>query len=169
MTQLLYARPYDISAEGFLFDSAENFTEQASKLKNAIGQPIEEFEISLFDGDEIDRALADAWRLDQANFTAFICAAEQFNDHNKIRFIIVVGECGYSFDPAKDHLDDLDIDIHEVDSLKDLVEQFIDDGLFGSIPENLAGYIDVDAIARDLSFDYTETTVAGKRLLYDCR
>jgi len=38
--------------------------------------------------------------------------------------------------------------------------------LFGDIPEHLANYIDLDAIARDLAFDYSETYVAGESLIY---
>ena len=42
----------------------------------------------------------------------------------------------------------------------------MEDGLFGDIPERLAGYIDYDAIARDLAMDYGETTIAGTSLIY---
>ena len=50
--------------------------------------------------------------------------------------------------------------------MKDLAEQFVEDGLFGDIPQNLQYYIDYDAIARDLEFDYTQTEVAGQNLIY---
>lgn len=53
-----------------------------------------------------------------------------------------------------------------MDSMKELAHQFVDEGLFGDIPEHLANYIDMDAIAYDLSMDYTETEVAGERLIY---
>ncbi|MDQ0421950.1 antirestriction protein [Peteryoungia aggregata LMG 23059] len=52
--------------------------------------------------------------------------------------------------------------------MKALAERFVDDGLFGEIPDHLAHYIDYDAIARDLSMDYTETEIAGERLIYRC-
>ncbi|WP_307374309.1 antirestriction protein ArdA [Peteryoungia aggregata] len=64
--------------------------------------------------------------------------------------------------------DDFDVDIYEEDSMKALAERFVDDGLFGEIPDHLAHYIDYDAIARDLSMDYTETEIAGERLIYRC-
>jgi antirestriction protein len=50
--------------------------------------------------------------------------------------------------------------------LRELAEQFVDEGLFGDIPERLQSYLDYDAIARDLGFDYTETEIAGQRLIY---
>ncbi len=61
---------------------------------------------------------------------------------------------------------DFDVDIYHVDSMKELAEQFVDEGLFGDIPDHLANYIDMDAIAYDLAMDYTETEVAGERLIY---
>ncbi len=38
----------------------------------------------------------------------------------------------------------------EADSYKDVASQMVDDGLYGEIPEQLVGYIDCDAIGRDL-------------------
>ncbi|MEM5476885.1 antirestriction protein ArdA [Pacificibacter sp. AS14] len=59
--------------------------------------------------------------------------------------------------------------IYAVESLKELAEQLVDEGLYGDIPENLTYYIDFDAIARDLSVEYTETSIAGGRYVYACR
>ncbi|MGH1353950.1 MAG: antirestriction protein ArdA [Thalassovita sp.] len=58
------------------------------------------------------------------------------------------------------------IDFYYVETLRALAEQFVEEGLFGDIPEHLQFYIDYDAIARDLACDYTETTIAGERLIY---
>ena len=52
--------------------------------------------------------------------------------------------------------------------MRDLAESFVDEGLYGTIPDHLAHYIDYDAIARDLSMDFTETEIAGVRLIYAC-
>src|ERR1039458_3402980 len=57
---------------------------------------------------------------------------------------------------------------HELDSLRELAEQFVEEGLFGKIPERLQNYLDCDAMARDLGMDYSETTIDGKRLIYRC-
>jgi len=53
----------------------------------------------------------------------------------KTRIIIATDECGYSFE-AGTRPDDIGLDIHELDSLKELTEMFVEDGLFGDIPEN---------------------------------
>ncbi|MEL7782070.1 antirestriction protein ArdA [Citromicrobium bathyomarinum] len=79
--------------------------------------------------------------------------------------MIAVAECGYdaSVDP-----DEVEIDIYELDSLTELADLFIEEGLFGDIPDRLRFYLDLDAIARDLSINYAEATIAGRRIIYRC-
>ena len=165
----LYAQPYDISASGFYFDDAESYARQAAALRNDYGQPVEEFEIQFIGGECIDVALAQAWGLNQANLARFFKIVDDWSDDQKRRFIIAVGECGYSFDAANVDSDDFDVDLYEADSLRELAEQFVDDGLYGEIPAHLAHYIDYEAIARDLALDYSATEIAGERLIYACR
>lgn len=165
----LYAQPYDLCATGFYFEDGESYARQADALRNDYGQPVEEFEIQFIDGDPIDVALAQAWGLNQANLARFFEVADDWSDDQKRRFIIAVGECGYTFDPASVDPDDFDVDLYEADSLRELAEQFVDEGLFGEIPPHLAHYIDYDAIARDLSLDFSQTEIAGTRVIYTCR
>ena len=79
--------------------------------------------------------------------------------------MIAVAECGYdaSVDP-----DEVEIDIYELDSLTELADLFIEEGLFGDIPDRLRFYLDLDAIARDLSINYAEATIAGRRIISRC-
>lgn len=169
MTIKLYAQPYDISAAGFYFETVEQYGERAEKARNDFGQPVEEFEIQFIDGDEIDCALARAWAINQANFSAFLEAAEEWEIERKRHYIIAVGECGYGHSDIVDDPDSVDIDLYQVSSLRELAEQFVEEGLFGDIPERLAFYIDLDAIARDLAVDYSEITIAGEAFAYVCR
>jgi antirestriction protein len=162
----LYAQPYDISATGFYFDDADSYARQADALRNDYGQPVEEFEIQFIDGETIDAALAEAWGLNQANLTRFFEIVDDWSDDQKQRFIVAVGECDYSFDPATVDPNDFDVDLYETESLRDLAEQFVDEGLFGDIPKHLAPYIDYEAIARDLAVDFSTTEIAGTRLIY---
>ena len=168
MTITLFAQPYDITATGFYFTTTEEFDEHASKLTNDYGERVEEFEIQFIDGDDIDVALAKAIDLTQCSFAAFLECAERWEDWEKINVVIAVSECGCEFDPD-DSPDSLDIDIYAAESLRELAEQFVDDGLYGDIPESLQFYIDYDAIARDLAVEYSETTIAGGRYVYACR
>lgn len=164
MTITLYAQPYDICATGFYFETAEDYHRHAAANVNEFGDLVEEYEIQFIDGDDIDSDLAKAFGLNQANFRCFLKAAENYSDDEKIAFIVAVEECGYSIDRA----DDADIDIYPDTDMRELAEQFVDEGLFGDIPANLACYLGYDAIARDLAMDYTETEIAGQRLVYRC-
>ncbi len=164
----LYAQPYDISATGFYFRSADEFTSKATRAVNGFGDPVEEFEVQFIDGDDLDCVLAGAWALYQSNYADYLQAVEDWAESEKIAFIIAVGECGYRFDPKTDGPGDFDVDLYAVDSLRDLAEQFADEGLFGEIPAPLVHYIDYDAIARDLAFDYSMTDIAGTRYAYRC-
>lgn len=167
MTQL-HAQPYDLAASGFNFDTAEEFQAKFKANINDYGDPVEEYEIQFIDGDDIDCDLATAWGLYQSNFQSFLEAADSWDDDDKQRYIIAVGECGCDHASVADNPSDCDIDIYPVSSMRELAEQFVDDGLFGHIPDNLAPYLDYDAIARDLAMDYTETTIAGESLIYRC-
>ena len=162
----LHAQPYDITANGFYFESLEEYSTKAISNRNDYGDPVEEYEIQFIDGDHIDCDLAKAWGINQANFGPYFEACENWDDHDKTVFIIAVGEAGYSFDPNSVSPSNFDVEIYRVNSMKELAEQFVDEGLFGDIPEHLANYIDMDAIAYDLAMDYTETEVAGERLIY---
>ena len=65
---------------------------------------------------------------------------------------------GHDLSDALDNYED--VTFYEGCSLKDVAEQFVDDGLFGDIPKSLVNYIDYEAIARDMQHDgYDETPV----------
>ena len=167
MTTTLYAQPYDTSATGFYVEDAETFATKSAALRNDHGQPVEEFEIQFIDGETIDAALAKAIGLHQGDVAAFFEKIEAWDNHQKRCLIIAAGECGYQFG-WQDDPDALDVDIYEMSSMRDLAEHFVEEGLFGPIPEALQFYINHDAIARDLSVDYAETEIARTRLIYRC-
>lgn len=165
---LLYAHPYDFSAQGFLFNSVAQYETHAKKLRNDFGAPVEEFEIQFIDGELIDAEFAKAFALNQGTFAQFLELVEDWDDNQKTRFIIAVGECGYGEEQVIDDPEAVDLDIYEADSLKELAERFVDEGFFGDIPKQLQFYIDYDAIARDLGMDYAETTIDNVHLIYRC-
>ncbi len=166
MNATFYAQPYDISAEGFYFHNAATYKESINSIVNAYGQKVEEFEIQFIDGSTLNSKLAKAIEPNQCNIIAMMEAMATWNEEQKIKVILAVGEGGYSFDFASDDPDDLDIDIYPDMNLSDLAYQFVDEGLFGEIPSHLAHYIDYDAIARDLGHDYTETSIGGDLFVY---
>lgn len=164
----IYAQPYDITATGFFFESKEEYSKKTAVCRNSFDDPVEEFEIQFIDGEAIDAALCDALGLYQSNIGVVFDLIDALEDHQKRILVIAVGECGYRFDPETDDPDDFEVDLFEGMTMRELAEQFVDDGLFGDIPERLAFYIDFDAIARDLAVAYTETEIAGERLIYRC-
>ncbi|MEM1151473.1 MAG: antirestriction protein ArdA [Pseudomonadota bacterium] len=161
----LHAQPYDITATGFYFDSVEEYDRNAAALRNDHGDVVEEFEIQFIDGDASDCALAEAIGLTQANVRDYLACTEAWDEREKLLTIVAVGECGYDFDPDANP-DRHDIDIYHVSSLRELAQQFVEEGLFGEIPEHLQFYIDYDAIARELGMEYAEITIAGETLIY---
>ncbi|MEM0955448.1 MAG: hypothetical protein AAGI24_15015 [Pseudomonadota bacterium] len=54
----LYAKPCDISATGFYFESADDYDTKSKKAVKDFGQPVEEFEIQSIDGEKIACELA---------------------------------------------------------------------------------------------------------------
>lgn len=163
-----YARPYDIMAHGFFFEGAEDYAAKRDACRNAHGQPVEEFEIQFIDGDEIDAQLFDALSVTQATIIAFMERLATWEDWQKRNMIVAVGECGHLFDVATDDPDDLDVDLYTGMTLRDLADQFVDEGLFGDIPASIVHYIDYEAIARDLGMDYAAITIAGEPCVYRC-
>jgi len=160
-----FAQPYNIDATGFYFETSYEFQEAAKANRDRYGQRVEEYEIQFIDGESIDAELAKAHEINQANLSEVIAFMEVGDATEKVAFILAVGECGYD---ASCNISEIDIDVYEMDSLNELAEHFVEEGLFGSIPERIQRYLDIDAIARDLGFDYSETEISGTRYVYRC-
>jgi len=165
----LHAQPYDVSGTGFYFDSVEKYDLKLQQLRKYLGQSCEEFEIQFIDGENIDCELFSALGIHQGNFAAYLQAIEDWSEDEKIKVIIAVGEAGYSFDLGKDDPNQFEIDLYQVDSLKELAYQFVEEGLFGEIPVSIQNYLDYNAIARDLGMDYSEIVIDKVRYIYYCR
>ena len=161
----LFAQPYDFTANGFYFHSLDEYV---TKSFNFNGPLIEEYEIQFIDGEGIDCKLFEALSINQTNIEGYFEACENWSEDQKLKAIIAIGEAGYKFDLAKDSPDDFDVDIYQLDSMRELAEQFVDEGLYGTIPQSLQYYINYDAIARDLSTDYALITIDGTRYIYRC-
>ncbi len=165
---VLHAQPYDISAVGFYFKSVEEYNKLSAENKNEDGYIIEEYELQFIDGEAIDAELFNALYVNQANYGFFLDACEEWYEDQKTKVIIAVGEVGYEFDLEKDAPDKFDMDLYEMDTMKELAYHYVEEGLFGEVPDHLAPYLDYDIIARDLEVDYSRIVVAGKRLIYRC-
>jgi len=165
-TLTLHAQPYDPDATGFYFTSLDDYESKAAALRNRYGQPVEEFEIQFIDGPTDAMHLFNAATVHQGYLPAYFDALDGWDDDDMLKATIAFAEniTSDTLATITPHL--LDIDVYHVDSWRDLAEQFVDDGLFGEIPDHLANYIDFDAMARDLQHDYSETRATGEVLIY---
>lgn len=128
---------------------------------------MEEFEIQFINGDQIDAELFRALGVHQGNFGSFIEACTAWEDYVKVLAVIAVGECGHIYGPDFDP-EGFDIVVYEEESMIELAREFLAEGLFGDIPETICHYLDWDAIARDMTMDYTEIRIAGTNYIYRC-
>lgn len=151
----IYANPYDIEAGGFYFSSVEEFEQKAKGRTNNYGQPVEEYGFEFIDGSLLECALAKAIGSNLCNLVKFFEVVETWSDDEIIKACIMFGEgilhlCEWDDYEASDG-DDLEL--YEDMSFTELAEHFVDEGIYGDIPEHLAYYIDYQAIGRDLSCD----------------
>lgn len=163
-----YAQPYGVSARGFFFESAVEWAELSAKACNRSGSPVEELEIQFIDGASIDAARAEALDVHQGKIAYFFDREAKWDEHQRRVASIAMGECDFCLDLECCDADSFDVDIYELDTMRELAEEFLEEGLFGEISEHLANYIDYDAIARDLAMGYGQTCIAGTRLIYRC-
>lgn len=84
---------------------------------------------------------------------------ENLEEYEKEAFAAMIEGYGFSHKEALERIESGDYDFYSGASLKDVAYALVDDGCFGDIPENIANYIDYDAIAYDLEIDgYCETS-----------
>jgi hypothetical protein len=166
-TLTLYAQPYDLDAHGFYFDSFEDYQAKYNKNCNVYGQPVEEYMIDFIDGSAIDCDLFKAVK-GQYNLKAFFMVANTWEEYQKIPLIIAYEE-NITSEPFNEEVtSDMfeDIDIYYDMSFEDLAWQFIEDGLFGDISEDLKQWLDIGKMALSLSYDYNEITVGNNSIIY---
>ena len=90
---------------------------------------------------------------------------KQTSFRDKVKLIIrtkVMIYSGGSWEEAKEW----DIEVYELDSLKDLAIHMVKEGFYGEVSERLEPYIDYAKLSHHLSMDYTEITIAGKNYVY---
>jgi hypothetical protein len=143
----------------FYFDTAEEYQTKYDEKYRLHGT--EEYEIQFIDGDDAESELAKVVGLNQCNFKLFMDLMERGlsdrqlagvyerldNQHMSLEDVCALDE------------DELDEGIlHECTSaysereaIKDYAEDYIEDcGMLNDMPEELRGYFDYDAYARDL-------------------
>jgi len=166
-TLTLYAQPYDLDASGFYFDSFEDYEAKYNKNCNVYGQPVEEYMFDFIDGSAIDCDLFKAVK-GGYNLKAFFMVANTWEEYQKIPLIIAYEE-NITSEPFNEEVtSDMfeDIDIYYDMSFEDLAWDFIDNGLFGDIPEDVKQWLDIEKMALSLSYDYNEISVGNYSIIY---
>lgn len=155
MTQL-YANPYDTSASGFYFESAEEF-----RTKYEEHLPTEEYSIEFIDGELEDAELFEAADITAANLDTWFDTLEPMETYDKAGIFFLCGTLGYNLDEALRKQDDVTL-YHG--PLEEAARELFDDCYANEIPKSLRNYIDYDAFARDCEVggDMTEFDFGGE-------
>ncbi len=141
---ILHANPYTPDARGFRFSSAEEFTTQASALRDRFGSPVEEFELQYLDGE--DGQLFEACRIHQGDLTPWFDDIESLNDQQKAALFYLVDQAGYDLSDALSSVDDVTL---YAGRLIDAASELFDECYLPEVPEAVRPYIDYDAFAND--------------------
>lgn len=151
---ILHATPYDISHEGFYFESAEDFTEQMSTAL------FEEVEIQFIDGTEEEGLIFKLFKPHQGNVAGYYEALEAgYEAHRLAGLSYLIEYQGMSWAEATGALDD--VDVYDM-TVKELAEHFAEEGIYpAGVNEQVLPYLDYNMLARDLSMDYTEIACLG--------
>jgi hypothetical protein len=152
-----YANPYAFDAAGFYFETFEEFEEKyAAKL------PVEEYEIEFIDGEGWEGEIVKAVGVNQANLAKVFDLIEELDGMGDW----VKAGCWYRLSNIGETLEDVlgDHDYNHTEhvvhtcrglesedkALESYVDELIDEGAFGEIPEHLQYYIATDRIGRDM-------------------
>lgn len=154
----LYANPYDTSANGFYFESAEDFDE-----KFQAHLPVEEYEIDFIDGTGEEAALFKVARINQSNIAEWFDGVDQLRDHEMAAaYFLLDNGMVSTFSEAVEKADQL---IFREGDVKAYAESYIDDmgGPAELGKQTLEQYFDYDAFARDMRLggDVTEFEFDG--------
>lgn len=140
----LYANPYDPSARGFYFDSAEQFEQRFQA-----NLPVEEYAIEFIDGDSTDAQLFEAAGITQASLEEWFDDLEPLDDHEKAALYWLMADVGYSREDALAKVEDARV-------YEGLAKDYVFDLVEDIGVENISNpdyYFDFEAFGRDLAFD----------------
>ena len=81
----------------------------------------------------------------------FVEQLEELDDYSQEKVFYLLDNIGYDREEALEkHVDVL---FYEGMTLEEVAENFVDEGVYGEIPDNIKNYIDYKAIARDLDME----------------
>jgi hypothetical protein len=155
-----YANPYNMDATGFYFETYDEYVEKSEALRDSFGNKVEEFELTVIDGEQNEVELANAIGVDQTNLEEVIEYIDSSKEHEWASMFFLIDNFSMSFDQAKGKLDD--VQLTEMPLVEAATELF--DEIYGSeIPDSIKNYIDYRAFANDcrIGGDLVEFTFGG--------
>lgn len=90
-----------------------------------------------------------------------------YNEHELCQMLWLMEYDPYYYDDINKLLERYDnVMLFEVDSFEELAMSFVEEGLYGEIPERLLGYLDYAMMGRDLNYDgYVECWIDGRNYI----
>ena len=150
MTNIYYAQPYNIDAEGFYFRDYEDYLRLATGHTDRFGQPVEEFRLQFSEGDLLSAYLFDAWNISSGPcLKSWIDELEDLDYWEMLAALYLAQTQGYTVnDILNYHLDDV---FFFEGSVEDYAREEIEScGCLATLPDNLQAYFDYEAFGRDL-------------------
>jgi len=149
---ILLCKWFDL--ENVAIEEIEEYIKEVKKQHDLNHEDIEAFIADVEDDDfniiSGDESLEYAYEVQELRNTI------EDNDLPKIAFLTSIQ--GYEIEDAINKVDDCTF--YENMTFNDLAEEFIQDGIFGEdvsrLYETNCNWLDIDAIARDLEYDYAE-------------
>ena len=137
--------------------------EVLSKGAEACGdsEPNEEYFITDYESEILIDEYDDIFRLNE-----LAELMQLYTDDDFLELRVLSSEGYDERDVIDEGIEKHNVEIHDyrnnssfTDTFELLAQDFVNDGLFGEIPTSLENYIDYEAIARDLRFDYSEVEI----------
>jgi hypothetical protein len=158
-----FANPYDTSAQGFYFESYEEYEDKRDALTNSMGMKVEEFEIDVIDGTQEEVQLATAMGINQGNLEACLDVLNGYGvnerDWPALFYLLDNGVVNN----LAEALDKISAVCLSPCSLLDAATELFDECYAHEIPDSVRNYIDYESFARDcrMGGDMCEFEFAG--------
>lgn len=157
-----YANPYNPDANGFYFETFEEFENQAENLIDSFGAPVEEFHLEFIDGEKYESELFEKAKINTANLEQFIEFMESVHPNEAAILSYLLSDLNMKFE--EETIDMIDeVNLYE-GTLLDAASEMFDELYLHDVPEGLRNYIDYDSFANDEKCEgnMVEFTFAGK-------
>jgi len=148
---LLFAHPCNPDARAVFFADLNDFYARVAKCRDVFGTPVDEFEMTLHDGTEVDAELWQAINPSQGDLATWFIDVEPLGLFGKAALFALVNIHGFSLRTALDIMEDAVVRLGTVvDHVVELIEG---DGLLDGMPEDLRAYSDTESYAQDMQLN----------------